>query len=62
MSDVREGGTNNATCLELASDSLDLDLGKTHDHEARIDRLPGTRASNIDICVSFKQPRLRIPP
>ena len=62
MSDVRDGGTNNATCLELASDSLDLDLGKTDNHEARVDRLPGTRASNIDSCVSFRQPRLRIPP
>ena len=54
MSDVRDGGTNNATCLELASDSLDLDLGKTDNHEARVDRVPGTRASNIDSCVSFR--------
>ena len=56
MSEVMEGGANNVTCRWLASDSLDLDLGKTDNHEARYHCFSGTRDSQNDICL----PLLRI--
>lgn len=55
MSEVMEGGANNVTCRWPASDSLDLDLGKTDNHEARY-QVPATvKMTSVCRCCGFSR-------